>query len=64
MAIKIDPNNAFTPFNIGLALCSLGKYDEAIDNFKNAIKLNPKEAYIHNSLGLALISIGKYDEAI
>ena len=43
-AIKINPNNAITHYNLGLALDNLGRYGEAIDSYNTALKLNPNKA--------------------
>jgi tetratricopeptide (TPR) repeat protein len=41
-----------------------GRYNEAIEAFKEAVRLRPNFAKAYNNLGSAYNSIGKYDEAI
>jgi tetratricopeptide (TPR) repeat protein len=41
-----------------------GKYQEAIEEYKQAIKIEPDFAEAHNNLGLAYDKSGKYQEAI
>ena len=49
--------------NKGLALNSLGKYDEAIKCYDKAIEIDPDDADTWNNKGLALNSLGNDDEA-
>ncbi|MGZ6248648.1 MAG: tetratricopeptide repeat protein, partial [Syntrophales bacterium] len=43
-ALKIEKNNAVTHNNIGLALASVGRTQEAIGHFQEALKINPSYA--------------------
>ena len=49
--------------NKGLALNSLGRYDEAIKCYDKAIEIDPNDADAWNNKGLALNSLGNNDEA-
>jgi tetratricopeptide (TPR) repeat protein len=42
----------------------LGKYQEAIESYKQAIRINPDDEYAHNNLGVAYRKLGKYEEEI
>ena len=48
-ALEADPNLAEAHFNLGLALNSLGKHDEAMVAFKKAAELAPGNARITES---------------
>lgn len=47
----------------GLALCMLGRYDEAIYAYNQAIKIKSKDAYALHSKGLALRKLDRSAEA-
>ena len=60
-AVKVkSPKNGIYYNNLGLALCKLGKYDEALDAFRRS----GDEAAAYNNIGYILMNEGKYDEAI
>jgi tetratricopeptide (TPR) repeat protein len=61
---RIDPNFKPTHTNLGIALHTKGRLDEAIDHFQQALFLDPKFADNHNNLGIALREKGRLDEAI
>jgi serine/threonine-protein kinase len=63
-AIALDPKIATTHSNLGLALSTMGKVDEAIKWHKKAIQLDPKNAPSHYNLGRALQDKGKLEEAL
>ena len=48
----------------GVALYSLGKYDESIKAFDEVINLNPNKANGTYSKGLSLHRLGRYEEAL
>ena len=50
--------------NMGIALFSDHKNEEAISHFKKAINLKPTNSKAYYNLGIALFSIQKYEEAI
>ena len=50
--------------NLGTAYGELGKYEEAIESYKQAIRINPDFRDAHYNLGTAYGELGKYDEAI
>jgi tetratricopeptide (TPR) repeat protein len=50
-------------YQLGLALDSLGQYDEAVDHLQQVVTLNPRYALAHAALGQALIGLGRFREA-
>src|SRR5262249_5529974 len=50
--------------NLGSALASMDRWDEAIAEFREAIRLKPDYAEAHCNLGIALRAKGRWDEAI
>lgn len=57
-------SNAFLYNNLGLALASQGKLDEAIIQYTKALQLNPNDDFAHYNLGLAFAKQGKLSEAV
>ena len=62
--LEVVPDNPVAHNNLGLALKSLDRVNEAIMHYQTAIKLNPGEAKAYNNLGIALKSLGRLDEAV
>ena len=50
--------------NLGTAYGELGKYEEAIESYKQAIRIDPDDAKGHYNLGNTYFKSGKYKEAI
>jgi protein O-GlcNAc transferase len=50
--------------NLGIALATVGKFDEAIAAHKQAIGHRPESAEAHNNLGTALLAKGNLPEAL
>jgi len=67
-AIKVTdkkyPSFSVVHNNLGLALFSKQKIEEAISHYKMAIGLKPDYALAHNNLGNALLQKGEIKEAI
>lgn len=63
-AIAVTQNNYIAHGNLGEALASAGKTDEAIAEFREAVRLEPGYTDGHYNLGVALGSNGQLDEAI
>jgi Tfp pilus assembly protein PilF/mono/diheme cytochrome c family protein len=57
------PNDFEALFNLGAALQSMGKQEEAISYLREAIRVRPEDGTAHNNLGAALQAVGKIDEA-
>ena len=58
------PNNARGHYNLGVALATQGKLDEAIAHYSEALRIRPNSPRAHNNLGVALATQGRLDEAI
>lgn len=62
-ALRLDPNNSKTHYNLALALNKLGDHAGERQALEQAVRLDPKFALAHNQLGLSLLSDGKLPEA-
>ena len=62
--LAIDPNYTEALNGKGLALDSLGKYEEAITWYDKALGIDPNYMYSLYNKGLALSTLKKYQEAI
>ncbi len=62
--LTLTPNAARVHSQLGLALKSQGKLDEAIKHYNESLRINPDYANAHNDLALVLTRQGKLDEAI
>ena len=58
------PNDFTARFNLGAALQSMGKVEEAIGYYRQALRVKPDDAIARNSLGTALQTSGNLDAAI
>jgi tetratricopeptide (TPR) repeat protein len=63
-ALALRPKSAALYVNLGAALLSAGKRDEALAALEKAVSLEPGLAVAHNNLGSALARIGRRDEAL
>jgi len=50
--------------NLGICLCELGRYDEAVAHLQEVARQAPGKAATHHQLGTALMALGRHDEAI
>ena len=62
--IRINPDNAYAHYNLGVAYANLGRYSEEIEAYKQAICFNSDYAYAHYGLGLAYLKIGDTGSAL
>lgn len=62
-ALKIRPSEKVCN-NLGLAYDSMGRTEEAIEQFRMAIRLNPDFVMAYNNLGVTLLHAGAFTEAI
>jgi tetratricopeptide (TPR) repeat protein len=62
-ALKLDPNNAKTYFNLALAQIRLNQMDEAISSLEKALVLDPHFSAAANQLGMLLATKGRFEEA-
>ncbi|MDQ3688177.1 MAG: tetratricopeptide repeat protein, partial [Acidobacteriota bacterium] len=58
------PNDFTAHFNLGAALQSIDKLDEAISHYREALRARPDNVTALNGLGTAFQSTGKLEEAI
>ncbi|MEN3334150.1 MAG: hypothetical protein V7641_3515 [Blastocatellia bacterium] len=58
------PNDFTAHFNLGGALQSMGKLEEAINTYRQALRIKADDPVARNSLGTALQTLGKLEEAI
>jgi uncharacterized protein (TIGR02145 family) len=61
---QASPLDAEGYFNLGVDHAEAGRYQEAIEAFKQAIKLKPDDAEAYNNLGFAYNKLGRLQEAI
>jgi len=59
-----NPNCCLAYNNLGIVLAARGRFDEAIENYRQAIQINPNLADALNNLGTALVAERRFDEAI
>jgi tetratricopeptide (TPR) repeat protein len=61
--LEIDPDYVPAYLNWGGALYAKGRYEEAIQLYRQAIDINPLNASLHYSLSVALDKIDRKQEA-
>lgn len=62
-ALRIDPNDAVTHFNLGFNYERQKQYGKAIDAFQSAVKSNPKSDRAWYGMGLAHAALNQHDAA-
>jgi Flp pilus assembly protein TadD len=62
-ALRLNPDDASTHLELGVALQEEGSLDEAIRQYRRAIQIDVNLAGAHNNLGILLGAQGKLDEA-
>ena len=60
----MDPTYDYTHFSLGEVLTRMGRYEEAIAEFRKAIKLRPDRIQYYNNLGAHLANLGRDQEAV
>jgi tetratricopeptide (TPR) repeat protein len=58
------PNAPSPHYNLGVAYGELGRYQDAVEAFKQAIRIKPDYAEAHCNLGVAYGKLGRWQEAI
>ena len=62
-AVRLDPKDINSHFNLGVILKELGKFKEAELSYSQALSLKPDYADAHNNLGNILKELGKLEQA-
>ena len=62
--LDVIPDNSRAHNNLGVALKSAGRVDEAIRHYNEALRVTPDDEKTLNNLGIAFQAMGRYDEAI
>jgi predicted O-linked N-acetylglucosamine transferase (SPINDLY family) len=63
-ALRIQPDYLEAELNLGNALASLGRFEDAVAHFRRVLASNPTSVEALNNLGNALREQGKLDEAV
>lgn len=63
-ALALRPESPGVRVNLGIALQDLGRFEEAITQFREAARLRPDYAAAYNQLASVLDDQGKLDEAV
>jgi Flp pilus assembly protein TadD len=63
-AVRIKPDFLEAYNNLGIALASQGRIDEAITQYTDALRIKPDFLEARLNLGIALARQGRVDEAI
>ena len=64
LSLKPDPEfAAFAHLTLARTYEELKRYDEALNEYREAIRSNPTDGSLHANLGSALFSLSRYDEA-
>jgi len=62
--VELDPRNYLARNNLGLALRTKGRYQEAVSSFMEARRLRPDRPFILGNIGVTLFQAGRREEAI
>jgi tetratricopeptide (TPR) repeat protein len=62
-SLACTTDNAFAENNLGAALASEGKFDDAVPCYEKAILYDPKFLEAHNNLGVAFAALHRFAEA-
>jgi protein O-mannosyl-transferase len=63
-ALAVTQDNDLARSNLGSALITQGRFEEAVGHLREALRLAPAYPEAHNNLGAALMQKGQLDEAI
>jgi len=61
---RLSPDSAAAHFNLGTALASAGRLDDAVSSYQRALQIRPNYAIAHNNLGTALLQLGRPQQAL
>ncbi|MBF0352766.1 MAG: tetratricopeptide repeat protein [SAR324 cluster bacterium] len=62
-SLHIDPDNAFTLYNLGTAYMKIEVWDQAMSHLIRSIERNPNHADAWNNLGIVFIQVGQRENA-
>ncbi len=62
--ISRNPDSWMPHYNLGNRLLSVGRFEKAIDQLREAARLRPDIAKVHSNLGIALAQVDKLPEAV
>ncbi len=63
-AVSVTRNNYIALDNLGTAYSNIGRYQDAVESYKQAIKISPGYADAYYNLGVASGQLGRYQDAI
>jgi tetratricopeptide (TPR) repeat protein len=63
-AISIDSEYHYAINNKAITLYEMGRFEEAIEIFRDVLKINKTYAYAYNNIGLCYYKLKDYDAAI
>jgi tetratricopeptide (TPR) repeat protein len=63
-AIEVTQNNYIAHNNLGVAYNSIGRYQEAVESYKQTIRIKPDYADAHYNLGVAYDKLGRGKDEI
>jgi tetratricopeptide (TPR) repeat protein len=63
-AIEVTQNNYIAHNNLGVAYNSLGRYQDAIEAYKQTIRIEPDYAEAYYNLGVAYVKLGLRQDAV
>ena len=63
-ALEVTQNNCLVYNNFGVAYGNLGRYNEAVEAYRQAIRIKPDYAEAYRDLGAAYDNLGRYQEAV
>jgi Flp pilus assembly protein TadD len=63
-ALNVTASNSLAHTNLGVALDSQGRLEEAMSHYREALRIKPHDADAHHNLGVALAKHGRLKEAM
>lgn len=62
--LSMSDMRAVTALNLGTELQAAGRFDEAVEQYRQVLALTPDDALAHSNLGTALAAQGRFEEAV
>ena len=63
-ALRINPRSARALLNLGHALASLGRHEDAVGSFERALEVQPEYPQAQQGLGKSLVELERYEAAL